>query len=244
MVKEQDKRGNSGEAWLHMQPRMGSRIRIYVSCTCDNLTDRIELSNGTRVVDLQEAAVQNDGPAYEQGAIVPRKPWRPPTRNETEHLVANEPPTDMATSVAIVKLPGDFSPARRDDIRTGMPEKLEANLVHSLQTICEFGEPFHCIGPNRNPANLETVTFNDQMGRYNGLHVDSWNQLEVGSLHLATNRVCVNIGQGDRYLLFLPFSVSDVAALLVQDMGAGWQLPRRHTLIGRQFMQRFPEIVA
>ena len=39
--------------------------------------------------------------------MLPRKPWRLPTSNELESLIAHEAPTDMAASVAIVKLPGD-----------------------------------------------------------------------------------------------------------------------------------------
>lgn len=242
MVNADDDRWDEAEPWLLNQPLMGGRITIHISPACDSPADRVELSNGTRAANEQETADRSDGPAYEQGARLPREPWRPPTQNELQSLVTTEVPHDMATSVAVVKLPSDFSAAKRNEIWSGTPEALETNLVLPLLSICELRAPFHCTGPNRSPANLETVTVDNRIGRYIGLHVDIWDRLEIGSLHLATNRVCVNIGQSDRYLLFLPFLLSNIAGLLVQEMGPGWQLPRRHTLIGRQFMQRFPEI--
>jgi hypothetical protein len=242
MANPHDKRNGAAEAWPGMQPRMGGSIKIHFSPACDSPADRIRLSNGTRAASEREIADRSDGPVYEQGAKLPREPWRPPTGNEWQGLVATEAPRDMATSVAVVKLPGDFSPARRDAIRTGTPGAIETSLVGPLQTICELGELCEHIGPNRNPANLKTVTFNHRIGRYNGLHVDSWDALGLDQLHLATNRVCVNIGEGDRYLLFLPFSLMDIAIVLAQEMGPDWQMPGRRTVIGRQFMERFPEL--
>ena len=171
--------------------------------------------------------------------MLPREPWRPLTGEEAEWLVVNEGPRNMASSVAIVRLPDEFSFSNRDDIKTGV-QSFETNLVRALQTFLKIPEPFHSIGPNKNPADLETVTFNDRIGRYNGLHVDSWDQLGLDALHTARNRVCVNIGQSDRYFLFLPLSLIDIAAILAQEMGPGWQMPRHHSMIGRQFMERFP----
>ena len=93
-----------------------------------------------------------------------------------------------------------------------------------------------------NPANLKTVTYNQDTRQYNGLHVDNWDQLDLKSRHLATNRICVNIGQNDRYFLFLPFSLTDIARVLSDEMGSDWELPGRPTVIGRQFMEKYPEI--
>jgi hypothetical protein len=241
MVNADDERWSGAEAWLRNQPLMG-RITIYISPGCHVPANRISLSDGTRVASQRESTDQDDRPGYEQGAMLPREPWRPLTGKEAERLVVTELPHNMASSVAVVKLPGDFSVASRDDMTTGARQAFETHLVRALQTILKLPEPFHCIGPNRNPANLKTVTFNDRIGRYNGLHVDSWDQLDLNSLHAAKNRVCVNIGQSDRYFLFLPLSLIDIAAVLAQEMGPDWQMPKQHTMIGRKFMERFPEI--
>jgi hypothetical protein len=221
---------------------MDRPIKIYFAPGCNKAADCIALSAGTRVADVRETTDLPDSHRYEEGAMLPREPWRPPTRQEAESLILTETPRDTATSVAIVKLPGEFSHDQREAIRSGIEEQIETNLLRPLRAICRLGEPVHYIGPNRNPANLKTVTFNDRSGRYNGLHVDSWDQRDVNALHLACNRVCVNIGESDRYLLFLPFSLMDIAGMLAEEIGPGWQMPKRHTVIGRTFMARFPEI--
>ena len=131
-----------------------------------NLANRIELSSGTRLADMRETTDLVHGTAYEEGARLPRDPWHRPTAEEAESLIVTEVPRNMATTVAIVKLPGEFSEDVRQSIRSGSPESLEVNLLRPLRTICELGEPLHCIGPNKQPGNPKTVTINREIGRY------------------------------------------------------------------------------
>ena len=233
---------NPSTAWLSLHARMSDRIRIYIAPTCTKSSSRIELSSGTRLADMRESADLIHGAAYEEGARLPREPWRRPTPEEADSLIMTELPSNMATSVAIVTLPDELCNDLRKIRRSGNAESLEINLLQAIRAICQLGEPLHCIGPSKNPANLKTVTFNHDTGRYNGLHVDNWDQLELSSRHLATNRICINIGQDDRYFLFLPLSLMDIASALSEEMGPDWEVPLRYTLLGRQFMERFPEV--
>ena len=229
--------------WLRLHARMDGRIKIYVAPSCKESVNRIELSSGTRLADMRETTDLVLGTAYEEGARLPRDPWRRPTAEEAESLIVAEVPRDMATTVAIVKLPGEFSDEVQQGIRSGSSESLEVNLLRPLRTICELGEPLHCIGPNKQPGNLKTVTINREIGRYISLHVDTWDRCDLDSLHLATNRICVNIGQDDRYFLFLPISLTAVARILAEEMGPDWEMPRgRYTVLARQFMERFPDV--
>lgn len=229
--------------WLRLHARMDGRIKIYVAPSCKESANRIELSSGTRLADMHETTDLVHGVAYEEGARLPREPWRQPTKEEAESLIMAEVPRNMATSVAIVRLPGEFSDDLRQAIRSGSPESHEVNLLQPLRTICELGEPLHCIGPNKQPANLKTVTINRDIGRYISLHVDTWDRCDLDSLHLATNRICVNIGQDDRYFLFLPLSLMAIVSALSEEMGADWEMPRgRYTVLARQFMERFPDV--
>ena len=228
--------------WLGLHERMDGRVTIHLAASCEESAERIDLSSGTRLADMRETADLVHGAVYEHGARLPRDPWRPPTKEETDSLVVAEPPSNMATSVAIVKLPDDLSRDLPELVRLENTEALQVNLLQSLRTICQLDEPLHCIGPTQNPANLQTVTLNRSIGRYNGLHVDDWDGLHLDSRHLATNRICVNVGQDDRYFLFLPFSLMDIAKVLSEEMPPGWDMPRRCTLIGRQFMELFPEV--
>ena len=233
---------NTATAWLSLYARVDGGIKIYLASGCGDAADRLTLSNGTRVADMRETPASPDSLTYEEGAMLPREPWRKPSAEEIQSLIVTGAPCDMSASVAIVRLPGEFSNDQRDAIRSGIDRSLEMHLFRPLRTICELGEPVRAIGPNRNPANLKTLTFNDRIGRYNGLHVDSWDQLGLGSLHLATNRVCTNIGENNRYLLFLPFSLKGIASVLADEMGPDWEIPKRHTAIGRKFMELYPDI--
>jgi hypothetical protein len=217
---------------------MSDRIKIYVAPSCRDWAARIELSSGTRAAAIHETAEHAHGATYEQGARLPRDPWRRPTEEEAAALVMSERPSNMATSVVILKLPDEL----RDGLRKIRSNSEFEEIQDHLRTICELGRPLHCIGPSKNPANLKTVTFNQDTRQYNGLHVDNWDQLDLRSRHLATNRICVNIGQNDRYFLFLPFSLMDIARALLGEMGDDWEPPERPTVIGRQFMERYPEI--
>jgi hypothetical protein len=228
--------------WLSLHARMSGRIKIHVAPSCKQSANRIELSSGTRAANMRETLNLIHGAAYEEGARLPREPWRRPTDQEAASLIMAAAPGNMANSIVIVKLPGEFSSNIREAVRSGSNESLEANLLRPLRTICELGEPLQCIGPSKNPANLQTVTFNRDSRRYNGLHVDNWDQIDLGSRHLATNRVCVNIGEGDRYFLFLPLSLMDIASVLSEEIGPQWEASGRYTLIGREFMERFPDV--
>jgi len=228
----------AGTDWRALQARVASRVQIHIAPDCPRFPERIELSSGTRLANAHEMTILVGGFAYEQGSRLPREPWRRPTEEETASLIATELPRDMSTAVSIIKLPGEFSDSARDAIRTAENE----DFLAPLRATCDFGEPVHCIGTGENLPGLKTVTVNHERGEYIGMHVDTWDEYDVQSLHFATNRICINIGWNARYFLFLPYSVADVACLLAEELGLGWEIPARHTEIGRQFMARFPDV--
>jgi hypothetical protein len=233
---------NPSVAWLSLYARMNSGVKIHIAQSCKAGANRVELSGGTRRADTSETCNFIHGAAYEDGARLPCEPWRRPTAEEAQGLITTEISHDLANSVAIVRVPNDLS---RDDceiIRNVTPETLETALLRPLRRICELGEPLHCVGASANPANLKTVTINCDINRFNGLHVDNWDRIGLNLRHLATNRICINIGRGDRYFMFLPVSLMDIANFLAKEMGPDWETPRRYTEIGRQFMERFPDV--
>ena len=42
--------------------------------------------------------------------------------------------------------------------------------------------------------------------------------------------------------MFLPLSVIDIASVLSEEIGPDWEAPSHNTVIGRQFMEQFPDI--
>ena len=148
----------------------------------------------------------------------------------------------MANAIAMLKLPRELTDGFSQAIRNTDSDTLETDLLRKLAKICDLGKSVHCIGVNKNRADLKTVTINRAINRLIGLHVDNWDNLELHSLHLSTNRICINVGNSDRYFLFVPISLMDMAGLLAEDIGPHWQAPRRHTDLGRQFLARFPQV--
>jgi hypothetical protein len=217
-------------------------VTIYIAPSCRDVADRIQLSSGTRVADSSETSSDGHAAAYEEGARLPREPWRLPTAQEAQQLIATDLPRNMANTIAIVSLPGEFSDEVRNSIRNAGTEIIETDLLQLLRKICELGEPLDCIGASQNRPNLKTLTINHNISRFNGLHVDNWDGMDLDSLHLATNRICINIGKGDRYFLFLPVPLMEIATWLAKEMGPTWQPSRRYSLIGRQFMECFPNM--
>jgi hypothetical protein len=207
--------------WLSPHWQTDGGIGIWIAPNCKTSASRIELSNGTRLAATREMTDLNHL-AYEEGARLPREPWRRPTNEEVKTLIVAEPPSNMAASVAIVRLPDALSNMPLEISRDA--KSLEAKLLEALRGICELGEPLHCIGPSNNPPNLTTVTINRDIGRYNGLHVDNWDQVKLNSRHLATNRICINIGKNDRYFLFLPISLMGIVRLLSEAVGSAQAL--------------------
>ncbi len=122
-------------AWLSLLTRMSDGIKIYVVPGCGELTDRIELSSGTRAAEMQETDEPVHRVPYEEGARLPREPWRRPTEEEIAGLVMSERPSKMATSVVVLKLPDEL----RDDLQKirSYPEFQE--VLHDFRTVCEFG---------------------------------------------------------------------------------------------------------
>src|SRR3954469_11770566 len=51
---------------------------------------------------------------------------------------------------------------------------------------------------------LKTTTIDRSTDQHIGLHVDSWDDLDLDRRDRSANRISVNLGVGDRYFLFLP----------------------------------------
>jgi hypothetical protein len=80
--------------------------------------------------------------------------------------------------------------------------------------------PVQWLGVSQRPSGLHTSTLDVTIGRRIGLHVDSWDHMPLGIRHLARTRLCLNLGERMRSLLFLPFDVRAIAGAMVADSQA------------------------
>jgi hypothetical protein len=228
--------------WLQLIAEDVPVVRIFVSASFESPSDHIELSSGTRIATNQETGASVNGFSYEDGARLPREPWRVPLAVELKQFLAQQVPPNMGRCVGIVKLRAGLTHEHLEAIISDDEDAIRAVLIEPLRQVCELGEPLSWHGVSTNRPGLTTVTVNRQMGHYNGLHVDTWEDEELGERDRAANRVCINVGQNDRYFLFVPFSLIDMTKILARELGPNWNPPDRYTLIGRQFMQRHPHV--
>jgi hypothetical protein len=93
-------------------------------------------------------------------------------------------------------------------------------------------ESLVCKGVYLNPPGLTTVTSDRSSQNYIGLHFDSWDRLPIEERHLSSNRICINLGKEDRYLLFINLSVLTISRLI-----------KEHTVnaLKTAFLQAYPD---
>ena len=125
-------------------------------------------------------------------------------------------------------LPVDFR--RMNEFETG---KYTASLDDlSIEDELDFVAIFHCdliaeealdfspflslspvaeLDPSIDYGNRPSITVDRVSGWRLGLHLDSWDGLDVSSRWKSRNRIVVNRGPGDRYLYVVPVSIEEMA---------------------------------
>jgi hypothetical protein len=220
-------------SWLGISARSRKRLQIHVSGGCEQ--GRIEMSSGTRYVSAHD----RNSDKYDQLAIVPREPWRRPTKEECAHLFSIEVPTDTSRAVGIIR--------RIDEIQrieeSTDNEEFERAIFEILHRKFDVGGSARTIGLTSNAPNLTTTTIDNKVDRYIGLHVDSWENVAINQRESSMNRICVNLGCEPRYFLFLPISIIEIADIMAEEIGPE-NLPdhRDVTELGRMFMELFPDV--
>jgi hypothetical protein len=203
-------------------------LRLCALQACDPGFVRIELSEGVGPA----GSCADPARDYESGALVPQGAWRTPTADEWRLLTTDTAPADMGRSIAVVRLCDQDR-----DLRVNLSRK---GVVALLQRNCALEEPLICIGYGTGLPGLRTTTIDQQAGTYTGLHVDNWDRSRLGARERALNRVCVNIGREPRYFLYLPASLTDIAALTADALESGAVAVPDYTGLARVFMTRYP----
>ena len=222
-------------------------IKIFCPSGEDLSNSRVWLSSGT----VLAANVISDS-CYCAGAIVPQIPWRSPTAVELDLLWAHDPPP-RELGIGIVQLPPEILAAFvAEGVQSvATVEEVKAKLRHQCQSalsqLTEFFAPF-CLsettitinGMGARPPGLWTSTFDRQRQCQNGLHTDSWDKLPLSQKHLATNRICVNLGCEDRFFLFINLPEVELLKWLGQWSAEALAQPWLRELT-QEFMQRYPK---
>jgi hypothetical protein len=203
-------------------------------------SSRCSLSTGTTL---------SESSRYMNSALVPREPWRPPTRDELTLLVASGRDAHRNNCVAIVELDMNITQPLRDFAasKSQFADRIEfqdrlvgasQNLLEELRVRFKCENPiFHGLAVH--PKGLQTVTIEPKTNQFIGLHVDSWDGFGLTDRDRASNRISVNVGTTPRYFLFVNQTLTTIATALDRSGAAIQSLTP--TEVGRTFMRRFPE---
>lgn len=212
-----------------------------IKIVSSELLPSIWLSKGT---SFEYETIQEDYIYY------PQLPWREPSKEEKDCLLEGKLKDFRASQlIGLCKLPEDLihniqhalfnNPQfEKDDVEPHI-QPIE-NYVREHFSRPEY-LPFqsHCYFSSHATC-LKTVTrvptfFLPHMP-YIGLHVDYHDGLSFYESDQARNRICINIGQEDRYFLFINLPIQTILSLL-QCEAVQHPYP---TSLGRAFMAKFP----
>ncbi|MFE3190804.1 hypothetical protein ACFXHA_17470 [Nocardia sp. NPDC059240] len=212
---------------------------------------RVELSAG--FLPASEAPCST---TYSEQAFVPRGPWRPPTCHERTLLYGRAAfgarPGDW---IAVIPVPAQVLSAftaLRTAAAGGNEQTMRSlidgpcgrtALVEAIRWAMTLSDPARLSVENpmfysRTPVGNLTLTTGSH-GQRVGLHVDSWHDSPLAARATAPNRLSVNLGHHDRWLLCVnaPLHVME-RALRERGLLDGADGPRSG--LGKRFMEVFP----
>ena len=203
----------------------------------------LELCSGVRLADA--AALE---PEYVPESYVPSGPWEkircsPHDEMQAGHPcwpaprcgVFRAPGFDQALWLQIAALEGT-DPDRFDQIAAAVTEA----MVSDMDALFSFTSSpvIHRMSKNRGNELTTTVDEKQGLGRV-GLHIDSWEGGDFDTRDATMTRLCINLGPGDRYFLFVPLSLRHIALCLPQDVGAACAADA--TPLINAFFQHYPD---
>lgn len=172
------------------------------------LMERVWESSGICSVNRQIDKFVN----YLPKSFIPNHPWQNLSSKKIDDLLTSKEYV-LNSTIGIIKIPDDYM---------YMFEKLNIHKIQSLSEVPKFcnnnnysiaidevvkylcnkysNQDFIKVhGLAVNPPDLETVTYDYQKRGYIGLHIDSWDRMSIQNRHLASNRICINLGEEDRF---------------------------------------------
>jgi hypothetical protein len=185
--------------------------------------DRLTLSSGTRPASSLALS------SYDDGAFVPRDPWRYPSSQEQRLLLAAEPPVSVGGHITLVRAPDEvmahFVALReRVDGRNSLDELREWLHEHPCATGCDAmlqfaqrylrsDEPLIEEGSIVCRAPGSPTATPDGTGAYIGLHLDSRYRGKLAERANAPNRFSINLGVTTRFFLYINLPLAAIGAL-------------------------------
>ncbi|WP_427157625.1 hypothetical protein ACQFX9_18835 [Aliinostoc sp. HNIBRCY26] len=238
-------------------------IKIVLDRNLELNPERFLLNNGTSILSTDEANNLN----YLQNCFIPKQEWRKVSSIELEQLTTSiddlQSNWDLGSHIGIMRIPEyliqplreiistinlDLSQSREDISKVTLNPSyqcaIEAIRTHIQQYALMTNDEIktlgiHCAKPQLITTTVNTVQYLPHRP-YVGLHLDSWENSPLKRRHLSSNRICINIGQENRYFLMINLSLMKIFHLLglstINDISKHY----RGVKLPSEFMQNFP----
>jgi hypothetical protein len=218
---------------------------IVVRAHDGDLKSRIAIYPGTVCYGDEKRFGQQ---MYREGAFLPRGETRCPFPDELTALDGHRAVVGRSRLIGIVSL----SQSLLDGLRAAKVDEgkiplsaLESYPFAELTVELALGwivrGPLKPLGYASYPAGFHTVTFDAVASRFIGLHIDDLDELPIGIREQSTTRLCINLGEHSRYLLFVNVSALGMAQMLARDDAGGSFKTMRSTPLIHAFMNAFSE---
>lgn len=179
-----------------------------------SLRDRVFLSSGTYRADELDQVT-----SYYYKGYLPKGPWKRPTSDELDKLIAGNKPEQNYNSIYLSKIPDEILSLKNNlVISTSIPflmcnsgyDRDHQDYIQFRNTLLSYFDRFlmtkkglAILDLYGSPPGLKVTSANHETKTFVGLHVDEWDGLEWNKREYARNRICINLGSEERYFLFI-----------------------------------------
>ncbi len=196
-----------------------------------NLYDRIEINDGVEVAKGYDIYKNK---CYKRNAFKPKNTWRKLTLEEMQVITSDTSLLPQNKIIGVLPIPkkikSDFIKKRFHDVKNSYEfSKLLTDKANELQILNKSIALFliSILQPNRTIAEvellafsfelpkLETIAFTPKNKNYLGLHLDNSSANSIFNRDNSPNRISINIGKEDRYLLFVNLSISQMLNMIL-----------------------------
>ena len=182
--------------------------------------DRLRISNGAiKVLEI------NGIPCHEE-TFVPKEPWERLNEFDCQRLISLK--KHNYNDISLIKLPRNLIKVFED---LKLKNCINNNDIHYIQDSSKWQETIKKTVKflsrfNLNNTeiithklyfgqpNLKNNTFNSHEGVFIGMHLDSWEGEHIFSRNRSRNRICINLGNEPRFLLFYNISIVSMAKMI------------------------------
>jgi hypothetical protein len=143
---------------------------------------------------------------------------------------------DLTHAISNVSIDPDFIGVKGDGKIEQQPADVQLALHQIILSIsAQFTHAeLRYLGYQINQPGLIATTVNQATDTFIGMHVDSWDKVELTKRRHSRNRICINIGCETRRLMFVPLTLAQIEVEMGDAFGAA--IPLGPTGIVRQYL--------